>query len=157
MLTPLDILTKDEVFICHSDLRNQFRKITNALENSSLRDSINMYFQKRIPVQAKQKDIEHAISATIQKFPVILDYYIAHKENTKDTAAKISAEKVAKIKNEFLSTLSEFCAQVSNSSEFFNIKPTSYEAALQRALYLKEVIEINDGYRIFYKKGKAIA
>ena len=157
LLTPLDILTKDEAFICHSDLKNQFRKITNALENKLLRDSINTYFQKRIPVQAKQKDIERAISATIQKFPVILDYYIAHKENTKDTAAKISAAKVAKIKNEFLSTLSEFCEKVLDSSDFYNIKPTSYEAALQRALFLKEVIEVNDGYRIFYKNGKAIA
>jgi len=157
LLTPLDILTKDEAFICHSDLRNQFRRITNALENRSLRDSINMYFQKRIPIQAKQKDIERAISATIQKFPEILDYYIAHKENTKDTAAKVSAEKVAKIKSELISTLSEFCEKVSDSSEFYSIKPTSYEAALQRALYLKEVIEINDGYRIFYKNGKAIA
>ena len=157
LLTPLDILTKDEAFICHSDLRNQFRKITNSLENSSLRDSINMYFQKRLPVQAKQKDIERAISATIQQFPEILDYYISHKENTKDKAAKVSSEKIDKIKSELISTLSEFCNKVLDSSEFFSIKPTTYEAALQRALYLKDVIENNDGYRIFYKSGKAIA
>lgn len=157
LLTPLDILTKDEAFICHSDLRNQFRRITNALENSSLRESINMYFQKRLPIQAKQKDIERAISATIQQFPEILDYYIAHKENTKDKAAKASSEKIEKIKSELISTLSEFCEKVANSSDFFSIKPTSYDAALQRAFYLKDVIENNDGYRIFYKSGKAIA
>ena len=157
LLTPLDILTKDDAFICHSDLRNQFRKITNALENSSLRDSINMYFQKKLPFKAKQKDIERAISATIQEFPGILDHYISHKENTKDNAAKVSIEKIEKIKSELISTPSEFCKKVLDSSEFFNIKPTTYEAALQRALYLKDVIENNDGYRIFYKKGKAIA
>ena len=157
LLTPLDILTKDEAFICHSDLRNQFRKITNALENSSLRDSINMYFQKRLPVQAKQKDIERAISATIRQFPEILDYYISHKEKTKDKAVKVSAGKIEKIKSELISTLSEFCKKVLDSSDFFSIKPTTYDAALQRALYLKDVIENNDGYRIFYKSGKAIA
>jgi len=157
LLTPLDILTKDEAFICHSDLKNQFRKITNALENKSLRDSINLYFQKRIPIQAKQKDIERAINATIQAFPEILDYYIAHKEKSKDTAVRVSADKVEKIKREFISTLSEFCEKVLDSSEFYTIKPTSYEAALQRAIYLKEVIENNDGYRVFYKNGKAIA
>ncbi|MEJ1414308.1 MAG: hypothetical protein RPU90_12135 [Candidatus Sedimenticola sp. (ex Thyasira tokunagai)] len=157
LLTPLDILTKDEAFICHSDLRNQFRRITNALENRSLRDSINMYFRKRLPVQAKKIDIERAISATIQQFPEILDYYIAHKENTKDKAAKVSIEKIEKIKNELITTLSEFCSKVADSSEFYSIKPTSYKAALQRALYLKDVIENNDGYRIFYKNGKAIA
>ncbi|WP_204369123.1 hypothetical protein [Methylocucumis oryzae] len=93
LLTPLDILTKDEAFICHSDLRSQFRRITNALENSSLRDAINHYFQKRLPKQPKQKDIERAIGETIKEYPEILDYYIKHKENTKDKAAKISAEK----------------------------------------------------------------
>ncbi len=157
LLTPLDILTKDEAFICHSDLRSQFRKITNALENASLRNAINHYFQKRLPKQPKQKDIERAIGETIKEYPEILDYYIRHKENTKDKAAKISAEKIERIKIELISTLAEFCEKVSKSSDFFGIKPTSYEEALKRAHYLKDVIENNDGYRIFYKKGKAIA
>ena len=157
LLTPLDILTKDESFICHSDLRSQFRKITNALENASLREAINLYFRKRLPIQPKQKDFERAISETIQQYPEILDYYIRHKENTKDRAAKISTEKVEKIKSELISTLREFCNRVEESSEFFGIRPTSYDAALKRAMYLKDVIENNDGYRIFYKAGKAIA
>ena len=89
LLTPLDILTKDDAFICHSDLRNQFGKITSALENRSLRESINLYFQKRVPFQARQKDIERAIIATIEKYPEILDYYISYKESTKDKALLI--------------------------------------------------------------------
>ncbi|MCF7966463.1 MAG: hypothetical protein K9L79_13105 [Methylobacter tundripaludum] len=157
LLTPLDILTKDEAFICHSDLKNQFRKITNALENSSLRDAINLFFQKSLPKHAKQKDIERAISATIQKYPEILDYYIRYKEHTKDKAAKISTEKIEKIKSELITTLSDFCEKVADSSDFYRVKPSSYDAALQRAIYLKEVIENNDGYRVFYKNGKAIA
>jgi hypothetical protein len=157
LLTPLDILTKDEAFICHSDLRGQFRRITNALENGSLRDAINLYFQKRLPIRPNKKDVERAISLTIQEYPEILDYYIRHKENTKDKAVKVSAEKIEKIKTELISTLSEFCERVEESSEFFSIKPTSYDAALKRANYLKDVIENNDGYRIFYKDGKAIA
>ena len=157
LLTPLDILTKDEAFICHSDLHNQFRSITNALENSSLRASINLYFQKRLPFKARPKDIERAINATIQGYPEILDYYIRYKENTKDDASKVSKEKVEKIKSELISTLASFSKTVADNSDFFNIKPSSYEAALQRANFLKEVIEDNDGYRVFYKDGKAIA
>ncbi|MDD2736714.1 MAG: hypothetical protein PHF56_22505 [Desulfuromonadaceae bacterium] len=157
VLTPLDILTKDDAFICHSDLSNQFRRITNALENASLRSSINDYFQRRLPPSPKQKEIDWAINATIQEYPEILDYYIRYKENTKNQAAKISTEKVQKLKKELITTLSEFCETVAANSKFFTIKPTSYEAALQRAKYLKEVIENNDGYRIFYKNDKAIA
>lgn len=44
ILTPVDILTKDDAFICHSDFTSSFRRITSALENSSLREAINAYF-----------------------------------------------------------------------------------------------------------------
>jgi hypothetical protein len=157
LLTPIDILTKDEAYICHSDLKTQFRKITNSLENSSLRVAINTYFQKCLPTMPKSKDIESAINATIIKYPEILDYYIRYKENNKAGASKISAEKIETLKKEFIDTLLEFTHKVSQSSDFFRIKPDSYQAALQRANFLKDVIENNDGYRIFYKKGKAIA
>jgi hypothetical protein len=37
------------------------------------------------------------------------------------------------------------------SSEFYSINPTgSYEEAFKRVQYLKDVIEKNDGYRLFY-------
>jgi len=157
LLTPLDILTKDESYICHSDLKNQFRRITNSLENHSLRDAINLYFQKCLPKMPKSRDVEAAVNATILKYPEILDYYIKYKERNKEGASKISSEKLKKLRTEFIETLTEFTEKVSQSSEFFNVKPDSYQAALQRANFLKEVIEVNDGYRIFYKNGKAIA
>ncbi|MEH6800298.1 MAG: hypothetical protein V7681_13475 [Halopseudomonas sabulinigri] len=157
LLTPLDILTKDEAYICHGDLKNQFRRITGSLENTSLRDTINMYFQNKLPPLAKSKDIEAAVNATILKFPEILDHYIKYKEDNKDGASKVSAKKIEKMRKEFLDTLTEFCQAVSDNSEFFDTRPDSYTAALERAIYLKEVIENNDGYRVFYKDGNAIA
>ncbi|MGI0134219.1 MAG: hypothetical protein ACREBW_04595, partial [Candidatus Micrarchaeaceae archaeon] len=39
VLTPLDILSKDEAFISHSSFVDQFRSITNSLDNSALRSS----------------------------------------------------------------------------------------------------------------------
>ena len=60
-------------------------------------------------------------------------------------------------KRELIVTLAEFCKKVDETSDFFKLKPTSYAAALKRVNYLKEVIEDNDGYRIFYKNNKAIA
>ncbi|WP_417422469.1 hypothetical protein [Halomonas sp.] len=156
LLTPLDILTKDEAYICHSDLKNQFRRITGSLENTSLRETINIYFQKKLPPLAKSRDIEAAVNATILKFPEILDHYIKYKEDNKDGASKVSADKIEKMRKEFLDTLTEFCQAVSDNSVFFDTRPDSYTAALERAIYLKEVIENNDGYRVFYKDGKAM-
>ncbi len=157
LLTPLDILTKDEAYICHSDLKNQFRRITNSLENSSLRDAINMYFRRKLPPMPKSKDIEAAVNATLLQFPEILDYYIKYKEDNKEGASKVSSEKIDRVRKELLDTLTDFCEKVSENSDFFETKPDSYTAALERAIYLKEVIEDNDGYRVFYKDGKPIA
>ena len=157
LLTPLDILTKDDAFICHNDLTSQFRRIANALENPALRDAVNQFFQERLPRDPREADIEQAIDATLRRFPELLDFYIRYKEVSKDRAAPISAEKVRKLQTELLSTLQEFCEHVAKYSPFFRTQPTSYEAALQRAYYLKQVIEDNDGYRIFFKDGKPIA
>ena len=79
LLTPLDILTKDEAFICHNELSGDFRKIASTIGNSALRESINSYFYKALPSLPKKKDVEYAVSKTINEFPEILDYYIKQK------------------------------------------------------------------------------
>ncbi|CAE6506840.1 conserved hypothetical protein [Nitrosomonas nitrosa] len=157
LLTPIDILTKDDAFICHGDFTSNFRQITNALENASLRDAINLYFQKRLPTSPKKEDIERAIDSTVQQYPEILDYYIRNKENNRDKAGVLSSEKVNKLRTELLAPLVEFCVHLVSNSKFYSVPPNSYQEALERAYYLKEVIEDNDGYRIFYKNGKPIA
>lgn len=157
LLTPVDILTKDEAFICHSDFTSQFRVIANSLGNAALRDAVNLYFSSRLPANPKKDDIERAIDATVQKYPEILDYYIKKKESEKDKASALSSEKVAKLRDELLATLTEFCKHIFANSDFYETKPTSYNEALKRAHFLKQVIEDNDGYRIFYKNGKPIA
>ncbi len=154
LLTPVDILTKDEAFICNKDLHDSFRQIANSMENSTLRDAINNYFRERLPWNPRKKDIDFAITATINKFPEILDYYIKKKEGERDKAHSISEEKRAEITKEFVPAVQAFCEKIQNEkSDFFNIRPNSYSEALKRAKYLKDVIENNDGYRIFYHKG----
>lgn len=156
ILTPLDMLTKDESFICYSDLQSQFRRITAALPNESLREAVNLFFVKRLPATPRAKDIEYAMGETLKNYPEILDYYISQKENSKDTAQRVSAKKIEKIRDDLIRTLSEFCNLVAET-DFFKVEPDSYVAALQRAIYLKNVIEDNDGYRVFYKGREPIA
>lgn len=157
LLTPVDLLTKDEAFICHSDFTSRFRSIASSLSNAELRDSINLYFSRRLPTSPKRGDIERAIADTVQQFPEILDHYIRAKESEKDSAVALSSEKVKKLREELLAPLVEFCRHVFANSDFYRIQPNSYVEALRRALFLKQVIEENDGYRIFYKDGKPIA
>ena len=98
------------------------------------------------------------VNITFSQFDTFyLNLDIKQKENKKDLSKKLSKEKIDKIKNELISTITKFCENVLEKSDFFEIKPNSYNEALKRAIFLKDVIENNDGYRVFYKDGKAIA
>jgi hypothetical protein len=157
ILTPVDILTKDEAFICSSDFTASFRHIAGALENSSLREAVNTYFASQLPEKPKKNDFELAVYSTVNKFPDLLDYYIKSKEEKKDQASIISHEKVDRLQRELLDTLQKLSSFLSADPSFYQTAPNSYEEALARAGYLKETIENNDVYRIFYKDGKPIA
>lgn len=157
LLTPVDLLTKDEAFICHSDFTSRFRSMANSLTNQQLRDSINLYFAKQLPASPKKADIERAIARTVSEYPEILDYYIEKKESESDTAAKLSAEKVEKLVAELTKNLRPLVEHLLEYTSFYEVEPSSYQAALERAQFLKTVIEDNDGYRIFYKYGRPIA
>lgn len=156
-LTPLDILSKDDAFISHSNFVDQFRSITISLDNSVLRNSINEYFATRLPPKPKRDDVLYAIQKTVEKYPEIIDFYIQHQESNKDQATSISAEKVEKLKSEIIDTVSQLIRTLYKESTFYRTPTTSYKEALDRAKYLKNVIEDNDGYRVFYKDGKPIA
>ncbi|MGA1824390.1 MAG: hypothetical protein ACMUIP_06965, partial [bacterium] len=94
ILTPKDILTKDETWINHKDLYNEFEDIPDAVENDVLRAEINNYFYSMIPKEPKKDDYERAINLTIRKFPELIDYFIKYKEDHGDEAVKASELKV---------------------------------------------------------------
>ncbi|MFM6943145.1 MAG: hypothetical protein ACKOW4_07560 [Aquirufa sp.] len=49
LLTPKDILTKDENWINGNDLKGDFSRICNSIQNDQLRNEISNYFQKKLP------------------------------------------------------------------------------------------------------------
>ena len=157
ILTPIDILSKDDAFISHSDFVGKFRSITSSLSNSSLRDSINEYFVSKLPSNPKKAEIESAIQRTVEKFPEILDFYVRNQELNKDKASAISLERVEKFKSEIIGSIRSLVEQLYTNSDFYSVPLSSYNEALTRANFLKDVIENNDGYRIFYKDGKPVA
>ena len=82
ILTPKDILTKDETWINHSDMVHRFEDIPNAVENDQLRAEINNYFYRMIPRDRDptKEDYGRAIDSTLAIYPQLIDYYIKLKE-----------------------------------------------------------------------------
>jgi hypothetical protein len=162
LLTPRDILTKDDNWINSNDLRGDFTRICNGIQNDQLRNEIFNYFQKKLPKPHKnkkntQKEITQAIQATIRQYPEIIKWYIKHKEENKEGAKNISKQKVEEVETIFIHQISSLVADLINYTDFYEIIPqSSYEGALKRISFLKQVIENNDGYRLFYINGMPI-
>jgi hypothetical protein len=162
LLTPKDILTKDDNWINSNDLKGNFDTICNSIPNDQLRSEIHNYFRSKIPPKPKkkkptQKEISFAINETIQKFPEILKYYIKLKEENKIGAKNLSQEKVEEVEDVFIKNVSALISELVTETKFYQISPrSSFEEAKERVLYLKDVIENKDGYRLFYFKGNPI-
>jgi hypothetical protein len=157
LLTPLDILTVDDAIINNNDFYNNFGNVTRSMGNESLRTAVNDYFRAHLPRKPKKKDRIEAFVRTVEKYPDLVDFYIRLKEDSKKVVGSVALSKIDELREQLIDALTPLCNLLSDKSDFYTIKPNSYDEALKRANYLKEVIENNDGYRIFYDGGKPIA
>lgn len=170
LLSPKDLLTKDDNWINSHDLRGDFLSICNGIPNDQLRSEIHNYFRSQLPApvligkgknkkykKPSNKDFSFAVNETIQKFPSVLNYYIKTKEENKEGAKNISEQKVQEVEEMFKTNVLKLISQLIEKTQFYEIKPqTSFNEALKRVNFLKDVIENNDGYKLFYFKGEPI-
>src|SRR3989344_1506886 len=161
ILTPKELLTKDETWINKKDLFENFERIPNAIADNELRFKINNYFLSRIPKDPKKKkeptkqEKAAAAFATLQEFPQLIDYYIKFKEENGDQAESISAEKVVFSQQFYINNVQQFIAGLQNKS-FYASAQNSQEEAKKKIEILKEYIENNDGCKLFYHNGQRI-
>ena len=157
ILTPLDILTIDDAIINNADFVSNFRNVTRSLENESLRSAVNDFFRSCLPKKPTQKDKLEAFLKTIKQFPDLIDFYIKLKEDKRNEICAVTMTKINDIRTKLVDALTPLCNLLNDNSDFYKVLPKSYDEALKRALYLKDVIENNDGYRIFYDGKRPIA
>ncbi|MEK7508941.1 MAG: hypothetical protein AAB568_03765, partial [Patescibacteria group bacterium] len=106
--------------------------------------------------QPLKRDISDAVGAVIRKYPQFLDHYIKYKEDHGEQAKSVSEERVQAVYNLFVTELSSFIARLSEITEFYKNTGDTLSESYERVLFLKNVIENKDGYRLFYVKGQPI-
>jgi len=157
LLTPKDILTKDDTWINRQDLLSDFWLVANALPNKSLRSQVNNYFLKVLSSEKPTtKEIRDAMIKVAGQFPELIDYFIRRKEETGDRAVSESVEEVLYSEDFFVNGSKNLAEILSRTTEFYSLFPTTRDEAIARIEYLKTVIEKNDGYKYFYKNGNPI-
>ncbi len=162
ILTPKDLLTKDDNWISSNELRGDFNRICNGIPNDQLRHEVFNYLRTQLPPLSENKkntkaEIAEAVQKTIKEFPEIIKWYIKSKEENKEKAQDISREKVQQTQTFFIHQIAAFVEKLLDTTEFYSIPAkSSYEESYKRVEYLKDVIENNDGYRLFYIDGNPI-
>jgi len=156
LLTPEDLLTKDDIWINKEDLRKDFPTIRDAVENDSLRSQIEAYFIKALPEDHTAKEEREAIEKTLRRFPQLIDHYIRDKENRGNEAIEQSREKVTEAELRFIENLGKLASLIAAASPFYTSPSKTLDETRRKITYLKEVIEDQDGYRLFYVNGQAV-
>lgn len=185
LLTPQDLLTKDQLWINQGDLIGDYSEIVDSIDNVQLRGEINNYFDQQLrrileekerrrrealaktkksrkpvrflrPLEPSDADLNRVKRQAVQKYPQIIDYYLAVKEKHGDRAAELSRENLKQIEVQFVQQVEGLVALLEEHTTFYSEPMDSYESALKRAQYLKDVIEHNDGWRLFYLHGQPI-
>lgn len=157
LLTPVDMLTKDDAWISHRDFIEDFSTILSSVSNDQLRGKIDNYFVSVLPIEPTQDQLTTAIEKVIDKHPEILDEYIKLKEQKINEASISSADKVKAAQSLYVAKLTELVNLVHDKTRFYSTVPNSYSEGMARVNFLKHVIEKQDGYKIFYLKGKPIS
>ena len=158
ILTPKDLLTKDETWINASEMRHRLLDITNSLPNDELRDQINDIYLKQLPKKKITDKLRNEAAAnTIARFPILMDYYITIKEEEKEDAKNTSREIVLSVDEVFIRNIQTLIQILKVNTQFYDKSAIgSYDASKARVMYLKDFIENKDGYKLFYHKGKPI-
>jgi hypothetical protein len=153
LLTPKNILTKDDTWINKTDLIDDFEMIPDAIPNVELRTLVDNYFRKMLPRNPRRKDEREAAFRTVQHFPELIDYYIKQKEDTGDKAESVANQRVSFSQKLYLEQFRELARMLQMETAFYKVSGDTYVEAYERVQFLKDVIENKGGHRIFYVGG----
>lgn len=160
LLTPKEILAKDDTWINKTDLIAQIENLPDAIPDEQLRAQINNYLAK-VLVRKKGKEptkkaLSDAARQTIIQYPQLVDAYIRFKEDHGEQAVSLSSEKVRLSHHLYVQQFGELCRELSASTSFYRIAGNTYDEAHQRVAFLRQVIENKGGHRLFYMKKQPI-
>lgn len=159
LLTPKNMLTRDDTFINRTDMINNLQQIAPSISNAALHFELETYFHDVLSKKKKEMsktEKEHAATDLITLYPELIDYYLKYKEDNQEKATSISKEKVKEVQLLFNEQLSELVELLKKQTAFYNSIPDAHDEAKQRVGFLKHVIEDQDGYKIFYINDKPL-
>lgn len=153
LLTPADLLTRDDTWISRADMIRGFHNVPESIDDAQLRAQVNNYFHSRLGTKPTDKDRAAAAQATIHQFPDVIDYYIRKQEQQGDQAVGLSAKRRQETTVLLVDMVQRAVAAIAADTSLYSTRLTSYDEALARALGFKRYVEDSDGYRLLNRQG----
>jgi hypothetical protein len=153
LLTPADLLTRDDTWISRSDMIRGFHHIPESIDDAQLRAQVNNYLRSRLGKKPTDKEYAAAAQATIQRFPEVIDYYIRQQEDRGDQAAGLSAQRREETAVLLVDMVQRAVAAITANTTLYSTPLTSYDEALARARGFKRYVEDSDGYKLLNRQG----
>ncbi|MHA7156176.1 hypothetical protein [Arthrobacter sp. TMN-50] len=154
ILTPIDILTKEDTWISNHDLISGFDRLPDAIPDDQQRARVNSYFTKQLGLKPKREDVSRAVQRTIRTFPELIDHYIRLKEDEGDQAERLSTERVREMKQLLIDSVKEVSKELATTSDFNDLPWNSFQETRARILAFKRFIEDQEGYQLLNKEGR---
>lgn len=148
LLTPTDILTRDDTWISRDDMIKTYDQLPTAVEDDQLRAQVNNYFSKLLSSKPTADERKWAAARTIVEYPDLVDHYIKIKEDDGDSAVADSNAKLQEARELLYEMVKRVLSDADAGQALSKGGLASYQEALQRVLGFKYYIENNDGYKL---------
>ena len=104
LLTPKDMLTRDDTFINRNDMLRNLQEIAPSISDDALRFELETYFRDILAKKKKeisQTEKENIATELIRSHPELIDYYVRYTEDNESQATSCSKEKVGEVERLF--------------------------------------------------------
>ena len=158
LLTPADLLTREDTWINYPDMVRKFPAITDAIEHDDLRAQVDKRLRKLLPPKAKTKPTPkqraEAAAEVLRALPQLADVYLRLKEDTGDEAVALSAARTSETAEVLVERVKRVAADLEAKTDFYRLPWASYDECLARARVLKAYVERSGGGALLRGEGE---
>ncbi len=133
ILTPKDMLTREDTWISRSEYYSDFFSFVGASTNDQLRADLDAYLKRELTKDYSPKELNKAIVGFSRSHPELIDYFIKSKEENGDKAIERSAVYVSDSEVLFIDQVGEFIQNLA-LTQFCHIGYRTKAETLQRIL-----------------------
>lgn len=154
LLTPRDMLTRDDAWISRTDFFDKFATLPISISDNAIRSSLNSYLAEELDRRKEKGKVSHAskmaaYKATLRKFPIIADVYIADQERNGEEASVRAEDKISRTEQQFIAGVRDILGILETKSDYFKHGRNTLEESRMKIGYLKDVIENKGGHKLF--------